>query len=480
MPTSNLVKVTFDTDYSVSAYPPTEHVNYFTITYHSNGGTGTIPSQSYREGTTVYLSANTFTPPSGQIFSYWNTEPDGMGTTYHTGDPIIITQNIDLYAIYESNSITITFYSNNLYNETNTVTIVKGSDYTIPDNSFTAESSYQFINWNTNRDGNGTTYTVGQTIYGLQEDLTLYAVWEMSTVILSYNSNYDDDSGSTTKYSYTPGTTVTVAYNSFSAPSGKSFAGWSMNRDGSGKIYNGGDTFVITQDTTLYAIWKDLLIVTLKANNVNSAGVTTVTEIASGMYYTFPECTFTPDSGYAFSHWNTKADGTGTSYNPNDRVLVEDNNLVLYAIWKAAYYFAIRYYANDGSDHEYLVSGWDCTQEYTVQENDFVHMDGVSTFSHWNTRADDSGTSYNPGDKINNIIHDIDLYAIWNKNTRTVTIAPMVNQTMTVEFSNGKTYTSKPDQEVVCEEPYGTTFTVSVEADPGYIAGAVKVTEDLD
>ena len=62
-------------------------------------------------------------------------------------------------------------------------------------------------------------------------------------------------------------------------------------------------------------------------------------------------------------------------------------------------------------------------------------------------------------------------------NTRTVTIAPTQNQTIKVTFSNGKVYTSKTDQEVVCEEPYGVTFTVSVEADPGYIAGAVHVKE---
>ena len=62
-------------------------------------------------------------------------------------------------------------------------------------------------------------------------------------------------------------------------------------------------------------------------------------------------------------------------------------------------------------------------------------------------------------------------------NTRTVTIAPTQNQTIKVTFSNGKVYTSKTNQEVVCEEPYGVTFTVSVEADPGYIAGAVHVKE---
>jgi len=38
--------------------------------------------------------------------------------------------------------------------------------------------------------------------------------------------------------------------------------------------------------------------------------------------------------GYTFLSWNTKADGTGITYNPNDNLLVE-SDITLYAQWKA-------------------------------------------------------------------------------------------------------------------------------------------------
>lgn len=39
-------------------------------------------------------------------------------------------------------------------------------------------------------------------------------------------------------------------------------------------------------------------------------------------------------SGYVFSHWNTAADGTGTSYYPNDTFNINDADVTLYAQWQ--------------------------------------------------------------------------------------------------------------------------------------------------
>ena len=37
--------------------------------------------------------------------------------------------------------------------------------------------------------------------------------------------------------------------------------------------------------------------------------------------------------GYIFKEWNTKEDGTGTSYNPGDNINLDKDEIVLYAIW---------------------------------------------------------------------------------------------------------------------------------------------------
>src|SRR5205807_10266392 len=54
------------------------------------------------------------------------------------------------------------------------------------------------------------------------------------------------------------------------------------------------------------------------------------------------------------------------------------------------------------------------------------------TFSHWNTAANDSGTSYNPGDTFTMPAANVVLYAQWSINTYTVNYA-------------GYTYTSGTD-----------------------------------
>lgn len=46
-------------------------------------------------------------------------------------------------------------------------------------------------------------------------------------------------------------------------------------------------------------------------------------------------CRLTPPEGKEFSHWNTKADGTGISYRPGQRVKMYETR-TLYPIWRDA------------------------------------------------------------------------------------------------------------------------------------------------
>ncbi len=49
--------------------------------------------------------------------------------------------------------------------------------------------------------------------------------------------------------------------------------------------------------------------------------------------FTVPSCTFTY-SGFVFENWNTAADGSGTTYQPGDKITLKDTKLTLYARWK--------------------------------------------------------------------------------------------------------------------------------------------------
>lgn len=78
-----------------------------------------------------------------------------------------------------------------------------------------------------------------------------------STWTVSYNANGGTGTMTDASSPYANGATVTTMANTFTAPSGKSFANWNTKADNSGTSYDVGDTFSIYEATTLYAIWSD-------------------------------------------------------------------------------------------------------------------------------------------------------------------------------------------------------------------------------
>lgn len=56
--------------------------NHYTILFNSNTGSGNMESQTMVYDTPSYLLPNTFTKTDNK-FTFWNTQPDGNGTTYN-------------------------------------------------------------------------------------------------------------------------------------------------------------------------------------------------------------------------------------------------------------------------------------------------------------------------------------------------------------------------------------------------------------
>ena len=77
----------------------------FTVTYRGNGAdSGRIADiTAYTPGEVATVKANGYTR-DGCTFTGWNTEPDGSGAPYKTGDRITMTGNVVLYAQWTRNS----------------------------------------------------------------------------------------------------------------------------------------------------------------------------------------------------------------------------------------------------------------------------------------------------------------------------------------------------------------------------------------
>lgn len=152
-------------------------------------------------------------------------------------------------------SYTVTYNSNTDTEEIKTQSFYKGSLLADAEAlGFTGTGTKRFKEWNTQKDGSGTSYTEGSSPK-LTEDITLYAQWA-DFYKLTYLINID--SNTQTYIQKVEGehslATKTTAFADFDS-SKYQFCGWDTKADGSGTRYAEGKTLTLIEDITLYAQW---------------------------------------------------------------------------------------------------------------------------------------------------------------------------------------------------------------------------------
>ena len=130
----------------------------------------------------------------------------------------------------------------------------------IKENTFT-KPGYTFTGWNTQADGQGESYSDKEQVLNLSDtqngEITLYAQWSKNTYTVSFNSN--GGTGSMQSQNYTYDVAQTLRPNAFTK-SGYTFAGWTINQDGTGTVYTDEQsvsnlTTTNNGSVTLYAKW---------------------------------------------------------------------------------------------------------------------------------------------------------------------------------------------------------------------------------
>ena len=127
-------------------------------------------------------------------------------------------------------------------------------------------------------------------------------------------------------------------------------------------------------------------------------------------------------TNWIFDSWNTKADGSGTSY-ANQGDIAPTTSLTLYAQWAKVSFSVI--YDKNGGGGTMTPDSFPAGTKGTVRENAFYAPSAYTKmFGEWNTNPDGSGDVYYPGDSIpkdnntrglpgDNDVPDITLYAMW-------------------------------------------------------------------
>lgn len=209
-----------------------------------------------------------------------------------------------------------------------------------------------------------------------------------------------------------PDTNATIQANKYKRQ-GYKFTGWNTKPDGTGTAYTEGQTVTMPkegQSLNLYAQWK-ALPVTISYNGNGGKGTVAGETVVAGTDVDTKPNGFTR-VGYTFKGWNTKADGSGTPYQPGADIRL-DGNVTLYAMWEANPY-KVAYAPNGGKGTmPEQTFAYDQTQPL---DGNLFDRDGW-TFTGWNTEKDGSGTAYADRQEVTNLTTEnggkVTLYAQW-------------------------------------------------------------------
>ncbi len=299
----------------------------YTVTYEPGAGSVSPTSDSYTYGG----SALTLPTPSnsGYTFTGWYTLSSGGTLVALGGANYSPTQSLTVYAHWSANTSHITYDPTGGSVSPTSQNFVSGSTaISLPAPS---RPGYSFAGW---YDGSSLVGGAGDPFSTLT-DVNLSASWTANTYTVTYNPG-SGASVSPTSTTYTSGTTALV----LPTPTkyGYTFKGWYTLSSGGSKLGNAGAHFTTTNDVTLYGQW------TINTHTITyafgSATSGSAPSDGSSPYNFNSLITLLGQGsldrqGYSFAGWNTKSDGTGTSYSPGDTFTLGDSDVTLYPTWTA-------------------------------------------------------------------------------------------------------------------------------------------------
>ena len=166
----------------------------YIVKYDSNEGTGNLDEQEVRAGFSVTLKENNFTKENYH-FVGWSEQKSLGETIYSAGSKYKPEKDVTLYAIWSKDIVTISFNANTAQGTMENQEVEKNTETKLPENTYTKEG-FNFVSWNTNQDGTGTSYNNGDNIT-IKENTTLYAIWEENVTATVQVSNNKITEGTT-------------------------------------------------------------------------------------------------------------------------------------------------------------------------------------------------------------------------------------------------------------------------------------------
>lgn len=365
-----------------------------TVTYNLTGGEGSIASQVKKVGKILTLTTDVPTR-EGYTFLGWATT-NGGNVHYHPGGNMAADEYYTLYAVWEANTLTIRYHinggtiSSDTYYASGGLVYLKSSSSVFNDiwtynNTHTyglynaatlglSRTGYTFKGWKVGSSGstvfdqNDATIVPTDLTSSIKTGdctITMYAVWEVNTYTIEYFSNGGEGSMDSTNVVY--GSTTYINNNTF-IRTGYIFSGWHLYRHSDSKwlytklsdntsvwlsassppegyvfrVYNNGSvsstaSSVDNDVITLYAQWSPITYIIEYKGNGATGGSMTNTRCTYDEPQNLKDNNYTR-YGYVFTSWNTRADGTGQSFQNQQEILNltqnDEQSIQLFAQWE--------------------------------------------------------------------------------------------------------------------------------------------------
>lgn len=314
-------------------------VNNYTLTFNANGGSVSPASKSLAYGS-QYGTLPTPTR-NGYTFTGWFTAASGGTKVSNT--TTMGAGNVTVYAQWAPTNYTITYNLNGGTNPSGVSTNynINTATITLPTPN---RSGYTFAGWYTNSSFTGSAVT--SIAKGSTGNKVFYAKWTPVNYSISYNLNGGSVSGNPSSYN------IETATFTLKNPSrtGYTFTGWTGS-NGSTAQTSVSIAKSSTGNKSYTANWRaNTYTVAYNANG--GSGTTASSSHTYGVAKTLTANAFTR-TGYTFKGWNTKPDGSGTSYTNSQSVSnltsTDGATVTLYAQWTVnTYTYNIVYKSSTG------------------------------------------------------------------------------------------------------------------------------------
>lgn len=187
---------------------------------------------------------------AGFKFMGWYTEKDGQGTKIEDDKfPYVLEKMETVFYAYWKESFTIVFDADNETSETSDVAVLKGDAITeqeAPDTP--VYENYRFDGWFSERNGGGTEFRAGETVFADDTPKKYYAKWVRQYVV-TIDTNGGPQYGDPFKVD--TGSKLSQPNASYNVKKGHDFVNWQI--DGVPVDF---DTYVVEKDVTLVATYE--------------------------------------------------------------------------------------------------------------------------------------------------------------------------------------------------------------------------------